>query len=288
MNSSYGESRIEKMLKKNQAVRSDFLAEFRVDIESYLSREDIELVMKKEQTWETTSTNRYQGFVDLSGGRNDSAALAIGHVENDKCVLDLCTERIPPFSPAEIVREFCEILKKFRISKVQGDRYAGEWPVDSFRKQGEIVYEPAAMPKNDYFLEFSPLVRMGQVVLIKNEKLLQQLSALERHTGKSGRDEIVKVAGFHDDLSNAVAGCLVNLKRSEARHLTEKEIMARLPRMSGDMRPPAESFEEEAYRICTDAMLRGEQPPLDAAWELKEIKIKRENEARRNASVDKK
>jgi hypothetical protein len=188
---------------------------------------------------------------------------------------------VPPFAPAEVVREFCEILRRFKINRVHGDRYAGEWPVDSFRKQGQIAYEPAALPKNDYFLEFSPLVRMGQVVLVRNEKLIQQLSALERHTGRSGKDEIQKVPGFHDDLSNAVAGCLVNLKNSEGRRLTEREIMARLPvtsRMSG---PLPESFEEEARRACEEAVLAGEDPPKWARDKLKELAIKRENEKRR-------
>jgi len=41
-------------------------------------------------------------------------------------------------------------LKSYRISKITGDRYAGEWPLERFRKHG-ISYEPAQKPKSDLY-----------------------------------------------------------------------------------------------------------------------------------------
>ena len=54
--------------------------------------------------------------------------LAIGHSEDGVVVLDALRERKPPFSPDDVMLEFAQLLKTYRITKIQGDRYAGEWP----------------------------------------------------------------------------------------------------------------------------------------------------------------
>jgi hypothetical protein len=97
---------------------------------------------------------RYFGFADPSGGSGDSFSLAIGHKEKDVVVLDALRERRPPFSPEDVVAEFSELLQSYRISKITGDRYAGEWPVEQFRKHG-IAYEAAPKPKNDLYRDMT-------------------------------------------------------------------------------------------------------------------------------------
>ena len=42
----------------------------------------------------------------------------------------------PPFSPEAVIDDFAILLKTYRISKVTGDRYAGEFPRELFRKRG--------------------------------------------------------------------------------------------------------------------------------------------------------
>ena len=49
------------------------------------------------------------------------------------------------------------LLKRYRIVKVTGDRYAGEWPREQFRKLG-ISYEPAAKPKSDLYRDLLPAI----------------------------------------------------------------------------------------------------------------------------------
>jgi hypothetical protein len=93
---------------------------------------------------------RYFGFVDPSGGSADSMTLAIGHQEHDIVIVDALREVRPPFSPESVVGEFSELLKSYRVSKITGDRYAGEWPRERFREHG-IVYEPAQKPKSDLY-----------------------------------------------------------------------------------------------------------------------------------------
>jgi len=50
-------------------------------------------------------------------------------------VLDCVREKIPPFSP-EVVVEFVEVLRRYRVSSVTGDRYGGEWPRERFEAHG--------------------------------------------------------------------------------------------------------------------------------------------------------
>lgn len=90
--------------------------------------------------------HRYAGFVDPSGGSSDSFTLAIAHKQGDQGVLDALREIRPPFSPEGVVTEFADLCRNYRITQVRGDRYAGEWPREAFRKAG-IKYETSEHPK---------------------------------------------------------------------------------------------------------------------------------------------
>jgi hypothetical protein len=89
-------------------------------------------------------SNSYYGFVDPSGGSNDSFTLAIAHKEGKTNIVDLVRDRPPPFSPESAIEEYAGILKKYRITSVKGDRYAGEFPREQFRKHG-VNYEPSEL-----------------------------------------------------------------------------------------------------------------------------------------------
>jgi len=75
MNSSYSEKQIDKLIRRGEAMRSEFMAEFRTDVESYLTREEVEGVMEHEAVYHQVGSERYFAFCDMSGGRNDSSAL---------------------------------------------------------------------------------------------------------------------------------------------------------------------------------------------------------------------
>ena len=57
-------------------------------------------------------------------------------------VVDALREIKTAVRPESVVEEFAALLKTYRVSKITGDRYAGEWPRERFRKHG-ISYEPA-------------------------------------------------------------------------------------------------------------------------------------------------
>lgn len=196
------------------AAAAEFGAEFRRDIEAFVSREAVEAaVIPGRLELPPISDVNYRAAVDPSGGSADSMTLAIAHRATDGRVqLDAVRERKPPFSPADVVSEFSELMRAYRISRVVGDRYAGEWPREQFRTHG-IVYDVADKSKSDYYRDALPLLNSGQVELLDNNRLVAQLVALERRTARSGKDSIDHGPGGHDDVANAVAVALIEVKK---------------------------------------------------------------------------
>ena len=157
----------------------------------------------------------YVAFTDPSGGSSDSFTLAIAHREGDVAVLDCLRECRPPFSPAQVVEEFSKAIESYGIHTVKGDRYAGEFSRELFRKSG-IEYEPSAKSKSDIYLELLPMLNSGRAQLLDNKRLVSQLCGLERRTSRSGKDSIDHAPGRHDDLINAAAGALVETRAARA------------------------------------------------------------------------
>jgi hypothetical protein len=197
-----------------QAASAEWLAEFRSDIDAFVSREVVESCVSPGCAERAPlSDATYWAFVDPSGGSADSMTLAIGHKEDDAVVIDAIRERKPPFSPEAVVEEFAACLKSYRISKIVGDKYAGEWPRERFSEHG-ITYEPSAAPKSDLYRDLLPVLNSKKIDLLDNDRLVAQLVGLERRTARSGKDSIDHAPGAHDDLVNAMAGvCVLVNKR---------------------------------------------------------------------------
>jgi hypothetical protein len=187
---------------------AEYGAEFRTDIEAFVSREAIEACVEPGVLERAPFGYAYFAFVDPSGGSADSMTLAIAHAEGEITVLDAIREIRPPFSPKDVVAEFATLLKSYGITRVSGDRYAGEWPREQFRDHG-VSYEPAESPKSDLYRDLLPLLNSRRVSLLDDARLIAQLTALERRTARSGRDSIDHPPGQHDDRANAAAGAIV-------------------------------------------------------------------------------
>lgn len=193
------------------AAAAEFGAAFRTDIESYVAREIVDALVAEGITERAPlSGAQYRAFVDPSGGANDSFTLAIAHMEKEVATLDCIREVRPPFSPEDTVMEFCALMKTYRISRVSGDRYAGEWPRERFKTHG-IKYEVAEKAKSDIYRDCLPVFMSKKVSLLDDFKLINQLTGLERRTARGGRDSIDHAPGGKDDIANAVAGVLTAL-----------------------------------------------------------------------------
>ncbi len=214
-NPTLPQSVINRALARDVAAASaEYLAQFRSDIESFVSREVVDACVPRGVRERAPLRGpSYSAFCDPSGGGADSMTLAVAHREGDLSVLDALREVRPPFSPESVVAEFCALLKSYRVLRVQGDRYAGEWPREQFRKHG-VSYDAAAKPKSDIYRDALPLVNSGAVSLLDQPRLVAQLCSLERRTSRGGRDSIDHPPRQHDDLANAACGALTSLRRS--------------------------------------------------------------------------
>lgn len=144
------------------AAAAEYGAQFRKDVDSFIARDAVEAcVIPDRRELPPVGSTSYVGFVDPSGGSQDSMTLAIAHEEQGRAVLDLIREVRPPFAPSEVVADFADVLKSYGVLRVVGDRYGGEWPREQFRSHG-ITYEPADRTKSDLYKEVLPLLNSGR------------------------------------------------------------------------------------------------------------------------------
>lgn len=217
MNPTVPASVVERAQEEDPAsAAAEYGAEFRADVESFLAREAVEAcIVSGRRELPRQEGTRYAAFIDPSGGSRDSMTLAIGHREGRSDppldVLDVLRERRPPFSPDAVVGEFAEVLRGYGLTAATGDAYGGAWPAERFRAHG-IEYAPAAKPKSELYRELLPVVNAGRVELLDDRRLLAQLLGLERRTSRAGRDTIDHAPTAHDDLANAAAGVIYELR----------------------------------------------------------------------------
>lgn len=202
-----------------EAAAAEWDGHFRGDLSTFVDRGIVERLVDGgvherpyDRKW------RYTAFCDPSGGAHDSMTLGISHREGDLAVLDCIREVKPPFAPADVVSEFRRILDVYRITTVSGDRYAGSWVSDAFRKEG-VRYVASERSRSEIYLDALPLLMSGSASLLDNTRLVGQIAQLERRTTRTGRDQVDHMAGASDDVANAALGALVNVpstRRAEA------------------------------------------------------------------------
>jgi hypothetical protein len=204
-NPSLPQSVIDRALERDRAAASaEYLAEFRSDIESFVTYEVVRACLGDYVEAAPFADHRYFAFVDPSGGSADSFTMAIGHKEGERIFIDATREIQPPFSPEAVIDEFAALLKCYRISKASGIVMPASFPVSN---------SESAASNTDAQIKPSPICfamcfhcSIARIVLPKSERLVNQLCGLERRVSKGGRDSIDHAPSSKDDLANAVAG----------------------------------------------------------------------------------
>jgi hypothetical protein len=201
---------VDRAYERDAAVASsEYGGQFRADLEAFVSRDVVEAAIDPGIYERAPIAGvGYCGFVDPSGGAQDSMTLAIAHKEDKVLMVDAIRERKSPFSPENVCAEFSDLLKRYRIARIEGDRYAGEWPREAFRRHG-IECRCAKKTKSELYGTLLPELNSRNVALLDSPRLVAQLVGLERRTSRGGRDIIDHAPGSHDDIANAVAGALV-------------------------------------------------------------------------------
>jgi hypothetical protein len=188
---------------------AEYLGLFRSDLEAFITHEAVASCVDRGVLERAPARDQtYVAFVDPSGGSADAMTLAIAYKTGERVVLAALREVKPPFSPEATVAEFVLVLRAYGVASVRGDRYAGEWPREQFRKHG-VTYECSEKSRSDLYGELLPLINSCRASLLDDKRLIGQLVGLERRTARSGKDSIDHVSGGHDDVANAAAGALV-------------------------------------------------------------------------------
>jgi hypothetical protein len=204
---------VDRALEKDRSrATAEYLAEFRTDVEGFVALEVVEGCVGDHREMRPAVNVTYRAFVDPSGGSEDAMTLAIAHkttTPDERVIVDAVREVRPPFSPSAVVDDFAALLQRYRVSKVVGDHYGGEFVKEPFRKNG-ISYDVCKQPKSDLYRDLLPRLNSGQIVLPRHDRLVAQICGLERRTGRSGKDSIDHAPGAHDDLANALAGVVAS------------------------------------------------------------------------------
>jgi len=154
---------------------------------------------------------KYFAFVDMSGGSNDDALLAIAHRDaEDRAVLDRLVDQgqRPPFDPRKAVERFAAVLEDYRVSTVTGDRFAGNTFAADFQTHG-IGYHVSDLTKSQLYEAMEPKLNGSQVVLLDEPKMESQFLGLVWRGGK-----IDHHTGEHDDYANSAAGAVYVARQS--------------------------------------------------------------------------
>jgi hypothetical protein len=189
-----------------EGARAEIDAEFLTSLTALLESEAIEACrIPGRRELPPVAGRRYEGFVDVCGGRHDEYVVGIAHKDGGKAIVDVVRAWRPPLNPAATTAEAAELLKTYGMHCVQGDRYAASWPVEQFAANG-IRYEPASKDRSALYLDLVGFVNSARVEIPDDDTLLRQLRTLERRRGSSGRDRVDHPRGGHDDRANVLAG----------------------------------------------------------------------------------
>ena len=199
-----------QMIEDPARARAEWFGEFRDDLVAFIDPATVDrCVITGRAELRPVPGIKYIAAVDPSGGSSDSMTLAIAHTEgDDRGILDFVGEWRAPFSPQQVVREIVDIVRRYNVASVVGDRYAGEWAREPFRNLG-IEYQLSSMTRSEAYLTMLPAINSGKIELLDNLRLVSQLCALQRRTARSGKDSVDHPRGGHDDVINAAALALV-------------------------------------------------------------------------------
>jgi hypothetical protein len=216
MNPALPQKVVDKAKQKDlQRANAEFESVWREDISDFVPRDVVDAAIDRGVLERPPMAGiEYFAMADPAGGTGkDSFSIAIGHREpGNMVVIDVLRERQPRFVPKAVVKEYSDLLKRYRVSKIKSDQYAMAWASDEWARNN-IICEKSALTKSEIYLAALPVLMSGQARLLDIERLRDQLTGLERRVYASGRESVDDsgAQSAHDDLANVCCGVLVNL-----------------------------------------------------------------------------
>jgi hypothetical protein len=191
----------------------EYLAEFADDLDSFLPSAWVEAaIIRDRHELPPQDGVRYAAAVDPSGGGADAFTLAIVHCEGTgherRVVQDVMKSwsrsRTATVDLAGVVKEIADLLRRYRLARVVGDRYAGDWVRQTFSQKG-IRYEVPRLDRSAAYVEVEALFAQGRIDLLDHAIMVRELKNLERRSRPGGKPLIDHPRGGHDDHANALA-----------------------------------------------------------------------------------
>ena len=106
--------------------------------------------------------------------------------------------------------QFAQLLRSYRIYRVAGDGFGGEFCREPLRKHS-VSYEVVKQSKSELYGEhLLPMLNSGRVDLLDHPRAIQQIIGLECYPSRN-RDKIDHGPGAHDDLANCIAGAVARV-----------------------------------------------------------------------------
>lgn len=187
--------------------RSEYGAEFRDDTAALLDDAAITAVtpLGVRELAPVAGRRTVAHFDAATGSGEDSAALAIAFGAPPE--LAAARRWRPPFSPAAVVREAAQMLRRYGVSTTTIDRYAPNLIIEAFREH-RITATVATRDTSTAFIDLLALINSRRVALLDEPTVMAELRRLERRPGASGRDSVGHPPRGHDDVAAACAQAL--------------------------------------------------------------------------------
>lgn len=198
--------------------------QFRDDVASLMPEELVERCTLDLEKRDPQKGVQYVGFVDpAGGGGTDDFTLAIAHFDlmEQRAVLDLLVGWSPPFNFEDVVKEAAGHLSRYNCRGVTGDRFAGDIPPQSFRRNG-IQFYVSERNRSEIYRALLPILNSDGAWLLRSAALKAQLTALERTISIRGQEFIDHPPDDHDDYANSAAAVIVLADRFR-RPMEEQE-----------------------------------------------------------------
>src|SRR5262249_24480156 len=150
----------------------------------------------------------YFAFVDMSGGSNDSAVLAIAYQDPEYECVNLAAimdqGKRPPFAARDTIENrFVPLLREYRCGFVVGANYAGTTFPSDFPRYN-IRFEQSTMTASQMYQAIEPLFNQDEIDLLDIPDLETQFLSLIWRGQKIDHPN-----GEHDDWANAATGALL-------------------------------------------------------------------------------
>jgi hypothetical protein len=209
LNSTYRQDVIDRaMLKDPSKARTEYYAEFRDDLETFVSLELISrAVVPGRVSVPYDARFVYHAFCDPSElvKSGDSMTFCISHYAAGKAVVDRLVEVRPPSDPTAVVEQFTAICREYHVGVIVEDKVSIGWISSAFSKNN-ITIEPCALTKSDLYSYLAVKLQGELLEIPDDERLCDQLLGLEKRNLSGGTCRIDHAPGGHDDVANAVAG----------------------------------------------------------------------------------